>query len=139
MTPQHPRLHATHRPVVDPRRLSTTGAVVGALAGAVTRGGLVLVHLDELTGATGLLVLTAAIVGGFIGVLAGMTGRPVSGTLIGAIVSGVMFLVTLPAAAVMSFLGAGTMARLLEVVGAGALAGLIGGAAGPRARRHRGR
>jgi hypothetical protein len=135
MTSRRSQAGAIERPAAHGWRLSGTGAAAGAVAGAAIRGGLVLFHLREVSEPTALLVLTAAIVGALIGAVAGLTGRPVLGAVIGAVASGVVFLATLPVAALLSVLGAGTIARLAEVVAGGAVAGLLGGAAGQRAAR----
>lgn len=113
------------------------GAVVGAVLGGVGRGALAVFHVRELSQEMIPVVLIVAAIGIAVGALAGMTGRPVLGAAVGAALSAVAYLGTLPVALFMQFLEVGRAASLAEVLGVGALAGALGGAAGRVAARRR--
>ena len=113
-------------------RLSMTGAAAGAVVGGISRGAIAAVHLTDTSGDLGQLVLIAAALGIVIGGLAGATGRPLLGAVVGAALSGVVFAATVSVVWIFALVGAGTLPRLLEILAAGALAGGIGGAVGCR-------
>ena len=118
-------------------RPSLLGAVVGAVLGGIGRGALAAFYLRELNRDTTLVVLVAAAIGIVVGALAGMTGRPVWGAVVGAALSAVVYLTTLPAALFMQGIQVGRPASLVEVLVVGALVGALAGAAEHVARRRR--
>ncbi len=118
-------------------RVSLVGAGVGALIGGIGRAAVAAFHFTGASGDLTLVVLIAAGIGIVIGALAGATGRPLLGATVGAALSAVIFMLTLPAVAFLQLLGAGTLPSVLEVVAAGALAGGIGGAMERVAARRR--
>ena len=118
-------------------RPSLLGAVVGAVLGGIGRGALAAFYLHELNRDTTLVVLVAAAIGIVVGALAGMTGRPVWGAVVGAALSAAVYLTTLPVALFMQGIQVGRPASLVEVLVVGALVGALAGAAGHVARRRR--
>ena len=118
-------------------RLSLLGAVVGAVLGGIGRGALAAFYLRELNRDTTLVVLVVAAIGIVVGALSGMTGRPVWGAVVGAALSAVAYVTTLPAALFMQALQVGRAPSLVEVLVVGALVGAIAGAAEDVARRRR--
>jgi hypothetical protein len=118
-------------------RVSGTGAAVGAVLGAFARGAVVLLNLwahgaDRLAA----FALPSAGIGLLVGGIAGATGKPLLGAIVGALLSGVVFEFFMCACA--SALGGREGGRVLsdtliyglEMALAGALAGGLGGAAG---------
>ena len=71
-----------------------------------------------------------------VGALAGLTGRPVLGAVVGAVLSALAYLGTLPIVAMFHVLGVLTTPSIWEVVAVGALSGALGGAARRMATRH---
>ena len=118
-------------------RLSLAGAVVGAVLGGIGRGALAAFYLRELNRDTTLVVLVVAAIGIVVGALSGMTGRPVWGAVVGAALSAVAYVTTLPAVLFMQALQVGRAPSLVEVLVVGALVGAIAGAAEDVARRRR--
>jgi len=112
-----------------PRRLSVIGAVVGAVLGGVGRGALAAFHLQQTNRETFVAILVVAAIGVVIGGLAGMMGRPLLGAVVGVVLSGVVYLATLPVALLMQALDVGRTASLGEVLGVGAVVGAVAGAA----------
>lgn len=110
------------------RRLSVVGAVVGAVLGGVGRGALTAIHLHETNRETVVAILVVAGIGVVIGGLSGLTGRPLLSAIVGAALSGVVYLATLPVALLMQALDVGRTASFFEVVGVGALVGAAAGA-----------
>ena len=117
-------------------RLSLVGACVGASVGGVGRAALAAYHLTDAR-RLGALVLIAAGIGILIGAVAGLSGKPVPGAVIGAVLSLVVYLGNLQVIGLLALLGAGSVPSLLEALALGALAGGIGGAAGQRAATRR--
>jgi hypothetical protein len=122
------------------RRLSTSGALVGALAGALLRVAVLPLH-DLFHGGRGgvvtPLVPLSLIIGALIGAVAGAFGNPWIGLLVGGSISfllcGAMlspFTAFLPDA-----VHAGLAGLIAWFAVAAALAGLIGGEAGRRLDR----
>jgi hypothetical protein len=66
-----------------------------------------------------------------------MTGRPVRGAVVGAALSGVIYLATLPAALFMQAIQVGRARSLVEVLVVGALIGALASATELVARRRR--
>jgi len=112
-----------------PRRLSVIGAVVGAVLGGVGRGALAAFHLQQVNRDTVVGILVVAAIGVVIGGLAGMMGRPLRGAVVGAGLSAVAYVATLPVALLMQALDVGRTASFAEVVGIGAVVGAVAGAA----------
>jgi hypothetical protein len=98
-------------------RLSLPGAVVGAVLGGIGRGALAAFSVRALNRDTIPLVLVVAAIGIVIGALSGMTGRPVRGAIVGAALSALAYLATLPAVLFMQAIQAG--ARPIGGRGAG--------------------
>ncbi len=117
-------------------RLSLVGACVGASVGGVARAALAAYHLTDAR-QLGALVLITAGIGILIGAVAGLSGKPVSGAVIGAVLSLVVYLGNLQVIGLLALLGAGSVPSLLEALASGALAGGIGGAAGQMAATRR--
>jgi hypothetical protein len=111
-------------------RVSPAGVCAGALVGGVGRAAVAALHAKDAGRELALVLVVAALLGITIGALAGATGRPLLGAGIGAALSVLVFLATLPAVALLYLLGAGTVPSLLEMLAVGALAGGIGGAVG---------
>ncbi len=122
-------------------QISGTGSVVGALVGAVARGAVVCFWLG---GVAGIVALPSAGIGLLVGAIAGATGKPLRGAVVGAVLSGIVFELFLCACASVlgdvrklfgqngneaDFLRA-ALPFTLSMGLAGALAGGIGGAAG---------
>ena len=118
-------------------RPSLLGAVVGAVLGGIGRGALAAFHLRELNRDTTLVVLVVAAIGVVVGALAGLTGRPVWGAVVGAALSAVVYLTTLPVALFMQGIQVGRAPSLVEVLVVGAIVGALAGAAEHVARRRR--
>jgi hypothetical protein len=118
-------------------RPSLLGAMVGAVLGGIGRGALAAFHVRELNRDTTLVVLVVAAIGVVVGALSGMTGRPVWGAVVGAALSAVVYLATLPAAIFMQTIQVGRAPSLLEVLVVGTLVGALAGAAEHVARRRR--
>jgi len=116
-------------PSVSDWRPSVTGLVVGAAVGGVGRATVVALHLDG-AGKAGIMVITlAAVVGALIGALAGLRGTPLVGLFIGAVLSGMMYFVSMPLALLFGVIGVGAPPSLIEVVSVGAISGLAAGVA----------
>src|SRR5262245_10405775 len=112
-----------------PRHLSVIGAVVGAVLGGVGRGALAAFHLQQVNRDTVVGILVVAAIGLVIGGLAGMMGRPLWGAVVGAGLSAVAYVATLPIALLMQALDVGRTASFVEVVGIGAVVGALAGVA----------
>jgi len=112
-------------------RASLVGAATGAVVGGAGRAAVAVAHFNEVDHVTAPFVVAAAAIGVVIGAIAGLTGRPLLGAVVGAGLSVLAFLGTLPFAMLFQVLGAGSAASLLEIVAVGALAGGVGGAAEP--------
>jgi len=117
-------------------RASLTGALTGAMLGGLGRALLTVAHL-QVTGDTGSILFVAAAVGIIIGGLAGMSGRLVTGAIIGAALSALVYLGAYPIVLLFHALGALLPVSWQEVVAIGALAGGLGGAAGQMTARRR--
>ena len=78
-----------------------------------------------------------AAIGVVVGALSGLTGRPVWGAVVGAALSAVVYLTTLPVALFMQGIQVGRAPSLVEVLVVGALVGALAGAAEHVARRRR--
>ena len=118
-------------------RVSLLGAVVGAVLGGIGRGALAAFHIRELNRDTTPVVLVVAAIGIVVGALSGLTGRPVWGAVVGAALSGGIYLTTLPAVLFMQAIQVGRAPSLVEVLVVGALVGALAGAAEHVARRRR--
>jgi hypothetical protein len=116
---------------------SLRGVVVGAAVGGIGRAVVVALHLAELNVATLPIVLVGAVIGACIGAVAGLVGRIALGAIVGAGLTILVFLVTLPVAFLFQFVGAGTTPSIVATVAIGALSGLAGAAAGRRTPRGR--
>jgi hypothetical protein len=111
------------------------GVLAGAAIGAAGRAIVVSLHVSSAPGSTALILVAAALVGAIIGALASLPGRPLPGAVAGAVLSGALYLATLPAVWVLYLFGAVTLPSLLEMLAVGALAGGIGGLVAERGGR----
>ena len=119
-------------------KISGAGAMVGAVVGFVARGAVVVMNLHPGQ-SFAIIALPSAAIGALVGGIAGATGRPLRGLLIGAFLSGVVFEVFMLTCA--SLIGQfspreggnfmiDTLKYGLEMAVAGAIAGGIGGQVG---------
>jgi hypothetical protein len=126
-------------------RISGRGAFAGAGIGAVARGAVILCNLPHESFVV--LALPSATIGVLVGAIAGSLGKPVIGTVLGAVLSaGVFELFMLPCASLLATFSeltgknaAGdflqrTLVYALEMGLAGALAGGLGGLIGRSAQ-----
>lgn len=115
-------------------KISAEGAMIGALTGAIARSAVVFLHLGG--SAPLAFYLPSAAIGILVGFIAGATGNPWRGALIGALLSGVVFELFMVSCA--SLIGTisqkdaedfiwATAIFALEMGAAGLLAGGIGG------------
>lgn len=122
-------------------KVSGTGAAVGAAVGFFARGAVVLLNFGAAGAVLGILALPSAAIGALAGAIAGATGKPVRGALVGAVLSGIVFEFFMFACA--SLIGqfdrktggdflTHTLVYGLEMAIAGAIAGGLGGAVGSR-------
>lgn len=126
-------------------KVSGTGALAGAAVGAIARSAVVLLNLGDQVPVV--FILPSAVIGIFVGLIAGGIGKPVWGAVVGAILSAVVFeLFMLPCASLIGTFGSltgdqqaqnkflrGTLIYAIEMGIAGLLAGGIGGWLGCRA------
>ena len=105
------------------------GVLVGAAVGGIGRALVAALSLAELNSATLPVVLIGAGIGASIGAMAGLVGRIALGAMVGAGLTLVVFMVTLPAAVLVALMGGGTMPSVVATVAIGALSGLAAGAA----------
>ena len=98
---------------------------------------MVFLHLGGVVMNMPAFLIPSAVIGLLVGVIAGATGKPLRGAAIGAVLSGVVFvLFMLPCVSVIGFLSpqdgreflSGTLPYALQMALAGAIAGGAGGA-----------
>lgn len=120
-------------------KISSTGAMVGAVIGAGARSAVVMLNLGE--GVPPVFVLPSAAIGVLVGLIAGGMSKPLVGALVGALLSAIVFeLFMLPCVSLIGTFGSiagetnaagnflrNTVIYALEMGVAGALAGGIGG------------
>ena len=119
-------------------RISWMGFGVGALAGGISRVVVAALHFPDSIGGSYPIALVAAVVGIVTGGIAGGTGRLLLGAVVGAGLSLLFYLGSVPLVGLLAFLGAATLPALWEVLAVGAVPGAIGGAAGQMAMKRRG-
>jgi hypothetical protein len=119
-------------------RISWIGCGVGASVGGIIRVAVAVVHFPAIAGEQYSVVLIPAVVGIVIGGLAGGTGRILLGAVVGAGLSIVFYLGSLPLLGLAAFLGTATLPALWEVLAVGAVPGAIGGAVGQMAMKRSG-
>ncbi len=113
------------------RRFSAAGAGVGALLGALTRGGLAIHYLSVDGKGLMLAVAASAGIGLVTGGVAGAMGRAWLGALVGGALSVALYYLMLPVVLLLeAFNAVTTVANPLTVAVAGALAGGLGAALG---------
>ena len=111
-------------------RVSWIGIGVGALIGGVIRVAVTALHFPAILGGQFAVALLPAIVGIVIGGTAAATGRLLLGAAVGAGLSFVFCVGSLPLAGMAAYLGAGTLPAVWEMLTVGAISGAIGGAVG---------
>ncbi len=110
--------------------VSWVGIGVGAVVGGLLRVGVTALHFPAMVGEHYEIALLPAIVGIVTGGAAAATGSVLYGALVGAALSFGFYLGSLPLAGLATFLGAGTLPAVWEVLVVGAVSGAIGGAVG---------
>ena len=115
-------------------RPSLTGLLAGAAIAAFGRAAVVAVHLDAMSTAAVPVLAWAAMIGVMIGGLAGLSGSPRIGAVLGAVLSAAVYVIMIPLALFVTVIGVATAPSFLEMMVVGAVAGFAGGVAG-RARR----
>jgi hypothetical protein len=121
------------------RLYSVEGAVIGALAGAVLRGSVIPLHLMALGAPAALpaaLFVPSAVLGALSGGIAGATGHPGRGAVVGALLSAGIYLafwvscLSLLSGCLSDSEQAQGWVVAVEMAVAGAIAGAVGGLAG---------
>lgn len=110
------------------------GALTGAALGAAGRAAIVLGHLSAMGKEAAVIAAIAAAFGAVIGAAGGLTGRPWAGVVVGAGLTLLLHLGTLPVVAMFRLLGAGTTPSVLGVIAVGAISGGVGAFVGRRGR-----
>ena len=105
------------------------GAALGAAVGAIGRGIVVALHLGDLNTVTLPIVLMASVIGAIIGAVAGLIGRIGFGAIVGAGLSVIVVVLTLPVAFLVATMGKPTLPPIVTITLIGALAGVAGGVA----------
>jgi hypothetical protein len=103
------------------------GVLVGAVVGGVGRVLVTSLHVSSATDGTAIVLLTAGSAGVLIGAVAGLPGRPLLGAVVGAVVSGVVYIITLPVVLLFQALRTLSVPSALEVLAVGAVAGTLAG------------
>lgn len=119
-------------------RISWIGFGVGALVGGIIRVVVAALHFPAIAREPYPVALMPAVVGIVIGGIAGGTGRVLLGAVVGAGLSILFYLGSVPIVGLLTFLGASTLPALWEVLAVGAVPGAIGGAVGQIATKRRG-
>lgn len=124
-----------NRAGADRPLLSAAGAAAGALFGGILRGGLALYHLAAFTTGIAPAVLAAVAIGIVNGAIGGAMRRAWLGVIVGGMVSLGFYYLLLPVVLFLQFLKVGTVARPVETLVIGAIAGGLGAALGARWER----
>ena len=119
-------------------RISWIGFGVGALVGGIIRVAVAVLHFPAIATENYVVAILPAVIGIVVGGIAGGTGRALLGTVVGAGLSILFYLGSLPLVGLLSFLGAATLPALWEVLVVGAVPGAIGGAIGQIATQRKG-
>ncbi len=119
-------------------RMAWLGVVVGALIGGIGRVILLAIHFPGSLGDSYLAALIAGGAGIVIGGVAAATGRFLIGAVVGAALSLLFYLLSLPLVGLLASLGAATPASVWEMLAVGAIPGAIGGAVGQMASKRKG-
>jgi hypothetical protein len=119
-------------------RISWIGIGVGALVGGILRVAMAALHFPAIVGEHYMIALLPAILGIITGGVAAATGRVLLGAGVGAGLSFVFSLATLPLVGMSASLGAGTSPAAWEVLAVGAISGAIGGAVAQAATKRKG-
>jgi hypothetical protein len=125
--------------------LSGRGAAAGAVIGGLLRGVLTFINLGAGGGTLLVLMCLPSVgIGALCGVVAGATGHPIKGAIVGFVFAGLMFwLFVMPVAFLASMFGlAGKVEQfsfpyLLQRAIVGAVAGAAGGALGQQSQAGR--
>src|SRR6267142_2533565 len=115
-------------------RPSLAGLLAGAAIAAFGRAAVVAVHLDAISTAAVPVLAWAAMIGVMIGGLAGLSGSPRIGAVLGAVLSAAVYVIMIPLALFVTVIGVATAPSFLEMMVVGAVAGFAGGVA-DRARK----
>ena len=118
--------------------ISWIGFGVGAVIGGITRVVVAALHFPAIRGEQYPAALWPAIIGIVVGGIAGGAGRALLGAVVGAGLSLLFYLGSLPLAGLLAFFGTATLPALWEVLTVGAVPGAIGGAVGQIATKRRG-
>jgi hypothetical protein len=110
------------------------GAVTGAVLGGAGRAALAFFHLSVGGKDALLAAATAGVMGALIGAVAGLTRRPLVGVLVGAGLTLLLYVITLPVLALFRLMGASTTPSVVGVLVVGAVSGGIGALVGARGR-----
>ncbi len=124
-----------NRAGADGPLVSAAGVGAGAVLGGILRGGLAFYHLAAFTADVAPAVLAAVAIGMVNGAIGGAMGRAWLGALVGGAVSLGLYYLLLPAVLLLQFLKMGTVARPVEALVIGAIAGGLGAALGARRAR----
>ena len=120
-------------------KISGIGALVGAVTCAAARSAVILFHLGDLAKVQPAFVVPSATIGMLVGAIAGAAGKPVRGAVVGAVLSGVVFeVLMLPCVSLIGLFSPvasedffrGTLLYGLQMAGAGAIGGALGGGVG---------
>jgi hypothetical protein len=103
--------------------------------GGIGRAIVAAFNLAELSAGTVPVLLLVAGVGAVIGALAGLVGRVGLGAIVGAGLTVIVFLITLPVVFLFEAMGVGTVPSVAATVAIGALSGVAGGIAAGREAR----
>ncbi len=118
-------------------RRSWTGIGVGALVGGIINVAVMALHFPAIVGEQYSVALLPAAVGIIMGGVAAATGRVLLGAVVGAGISFLAYVGSIPLVAMGVSLGAGTPPAVWEVLAVGAIAGAVGVAAGKFATKRR--
>ncbi len=119
----------------DGSLLSAAGVGAGAVLGGILRGGLALYHLGAFTADVAPVVLAAVAIGMVNGAIGGAMRRAWLGAVVGGAVSLGLYYLLLPLVMFLQVLKVGTVARPVEALVIGAIAGGLGAALGARRAR----
>ncbi len=118
-------------------RIAWLGVLVGALIGGIARVVVLAIHFPGSLGDSYLAALIAGGVGIVIGGVAAATGRILFGAVVGAALSLLFYLLSLPLVGLLASLGAASPASVWEMLAVGAIPGAVGGWVGQITRNRK--